>query len=42
MHALPIAFGIGAGTELRQPPGVSVVGDLLHSRLITLFTIPVL
>lgn len=42
MHARPIAFRIGAGPELCQPPGVSVVGGLLHSQLITLFTIPVL
>jgi multidrug efflux pump subunit AcrB len=38
---LPIAIGIGAGSELRQPLGVAVVGGLLVSQALTLFTIPV-
>jgi multidrug efflux pump subunit AcrB len=38
---LPIALGIGAGAELRQPLGVAVVGGLVVSQLLTLFTIPV-
>jgi HAE1 family hydrophobic/amphiphilic exporter-1 len=42
MGALPIALGIGAGAELRQPLGVSIVGGLLLSQLITLFITPVL
>jgi HAE1 family hydrophobic/amphiphilic exporter-1 len=42
MGALPIAFGAGAGAELRQPLGVSIVGGLLLSQLITLFITPVL
>ena len=42
MGVLPIALGIGAGAELRQPLGVSIVGGLLLSQLITLFITPVL
>jgi HAE1 family hydrophobic/amphiphilic exporter-1 len=42
MGALPLAFGLGSGAELRQPLGVSIVGGLLFSQLITLFITPVL
>jgi multidrug efflux pump subunit AcrB len=38
---LPIALGYGAGAELRQPLGVAVVGGLVVSQTLTLFTIPV-
>ena len=41
LGTLPIALGIGAGAELRQPLGVSVVGGLVVSQVLTLFTIPV-
>jgi AcrB/AcrD/AcrF family len=41
LGTLPIALGIGAGAELRQPLGVSVVGGLVVSQALTLFTIRV-
>jgi len=40
--ALPIALGLGAGAELRQPLGLSVVGGLLFSQVITLVITPVI
>ena len=42
MGALPIALGIGAGAELRQPLGLAVVGGLVFSQAVTLFITPVL
>jgi len=42
MGALPIALGFGAGAELRQPLGITVVGGLLFSQVITLFITPVI
>lgn len=42
MGALPIALGLGAGAELRQPLGLSVVGGLLFSQAITLLITPVI
>jgi multidrug efflux pump subunit AcrB len=38
---LPIAVGFGAGSDLRQPLGVAVVGGLIVSQALTLFTTPV-
>ena len=40
--ALPLALGTGIGSELRQPLGVSIVGGLLLSQLVTLYTTPVI
>jgi multidrug efflux pump len=39
--ALPLALGTGMGVELRQPLGITIVGGLLLSQLITLYTTPV-
>ena len=40
--AMPIAFGKGGGAELRQPLGVAIVGGLLISQWLTLYTTPVI
>jgi HAE1 family hydrophobic/amphiphilic exporter-1 len=42
MGALPIALGLGAGAELRQPLGIAVVGGLLVSQVVTLIITPVI
>ncbi len=42
LGALPLALGSGAGSELRAPVGVALVGGLLVSQVLTLFTTPVI
>ena len=42
LGAVPLMFGFGTGAELRQPLGIAVVGGLLVSQALTLFTTPVI
>jgi multidrug efflux pump len=42
LGAVPLAIGLGDGGELRQPLGISIVGGLIFSQMLTLFTTPVI
>jgi multidrug efflux pump len=42
LSALPLMLGTGTGSELRRPLGITIVGGLIASQLLTLFTTPVI
>ena len=42
LGAVPLAFGSGVGSELRKPLGICIIGGLMVSQVLTLFTTPVI
>jgi multidrug efflux pump len=41
LGAMPLALGLGEGIELRHPLGISIVGGLIVSQVLTLYTTPI-
>jgi multidrug efflux pump len=41
LGALPLAIGYGVGSELRRPLGITIIGGLIVSQMLTLFTTPI-
>jgi multidrug efflux pump subunit AcrB len=42
LGGLPLALGTGVGAEMRRPLGIAIVGGLLFSQMLTVFTTPVI
>jgi multidrug efflux pump len=42
LGGVPLAFGTGVGSELRRPLGITIIGGLIFSQVLTLYTTPVI
>jgi len=42
LAGVPLAFGSGVGSELRRPLGITIIGGLIFSQMLTLYTTPVI